>query len=129
PRDEERHPPRRRGAAEHPRRSLRRRGPRPRRPSTSASHPHDLLCHGDRMVPTAVGTGTGSEFRSPMAIAVIGGVITSTALTLLVVPVIFAGIEKMQLRGIVARLRGRAVGPVPPHSPVAEPVPARAANG
>src|SRR5207244_3793815 len=60
------------------------------------------------MVPTAIGTGTGSEFRSPMAIAVIGGVITSTGLTLLVVPVIFAGIEKMQLRGIVARLRGRA---------------------
>ena len=81
------------------------------------------------MVPTAIGTGTGSEFRSPMAIAVIGGVITSTALTLLVVPVIFAGIEKMQLRGIVARLRGRAVVPVPLHSTVAEHVPAKAANG
>ena len=81
------------------------------------------------MVPTAIGTGTGSEFRSPMAIAVIGGVITSTALTLLVVPVIFAGIEKMQLRGIVARLRGRAVAPVPLHSTVAEHVPAKAANG
>ena len=47
------------------------------------------------MLPTAVGTGIGSEFRSPMAIAVIGGVITSTALTLLVVPVIFAGVEKL----------------------------------
>src|SRR5205823_8240149 len=47
------------------------------------------------MVPTAIGTGVGSEFRSPMAIAVIGGVITSTALTLLVVPVIFAGVEKL----------------------------------
>src|SRR3989454_6741324 len=46
------------------------------------------------MVPTAVGKGMGSEFRAPMAVAVIGGVITSTALTLLVVPVIFAGVEK-----------------------------------
>jgi hydrophobe/amphiphile efflux-1 (HAE1) family protein len=47
------------------------------------------------MVPTAIGTGTGSEFRAPMAIGVIGGVITSTFLTLLVVPVIFAGIERL----------------------------------
>ena len=43
------------------------------------------------MVPTAIGKGVGSEFRAPMAIAVIGGVITSTFLTLLVVPVVFAG--------------------------------------
>jgi multidrug efflux pump subunit AcrB len=50
------------------------------------------------MLPTALGTGTGSEFRSPMAIAVIGGVITSTALTLLVVPVIFALVEKVSFR-------------------------------
>ena len=47
------------------------------------------------MVPTAIGTGIGSEFRSPMAIAVIGGVITSTALTLLVVPVIFTFVENL----------------------------------
>ncbi|NVJ07176.1 efflux RND transporter permease subunit [Myxococcus sp. AM001] len=47
------------------------------------------------MVPTAVGTGTGSEFRAPMAISVIGGVITSTFLTLLVVPVVFAGMERL----------------------------------
>ncbi|MFL5312573.1 MAG: efflux RND transporter permease subunit, partial [Myxococcales bacterium] len=81
------------------------------------------------MVPTAIGTGTGSEFRSPMAIAVIGGVITSTALTLLVVPVIFAGIEKLQLRPIVSRLRRRGIGAVPLHPTVAEEVPAKAANG
>ena len=48
------------------------------------------------MVPTAVGNGIGSEFRSPMAIAVIGGVITSTALTLLVVPVIFTFVENLK---------------------------------
>ena len=56
------------------------------------------------MVPTALGTGTGSEFRSPMAIAVIGGVITSTALTLLVVPVIFAGVERMRIASVSAFL-------------------------
>jgi len=51
------------------------------------------------MVPTAIGTGVGSEFRGPMAIAVIGGVITSTFLTLLVVPVIFAAVEKIGRKG------------------------------
>jgi multidrug efflux pump subunit AcrB len=49
------------------------------------------------MVPTAIGTGMGSEFRSPMAVAVIGGVITSTMLTLLVVPVVFYFFEKPYL--------------------------------
>jgi hydrophobic/amphiphilic exporter-1 (mainly G- bacteria), HAE1 family len=47
------------------------------------------------MVPTALGTGVGSEFRAPMAISVIGGVITSTFLTLLVVPVVFAAMERV----------------------------------
>jgi hydrophobe/amphiphile efflux-1 (HAE1) family protein len=65
-------------------------GPRRLRPILMTS-----LAMAIGMVPTAVGTGTGSEFRSPMAIAVIGGVITSTFLTLLVVPVVFAGIEKL----------------------------------
>jgi Cu/Ag efflux pump CusA len=47
------------------------------------------------MVPTAIGKGVGSEFRAPMAISVIGGVITSTFLTLLVVPVVFAAMERL----------------------------------
>ena len=53
------------------------------------------------MLPTALGTGTGSEFRAPMAVAVIGGVLSSTLLTLLVVPVGFVWME--QLRGLVRR--------------------------
>src|SRR4051812_15728809 len=57
------------------------------------------------MVPTAIGTGLGSEFRSPMAIAGVGGVITSTALTLLVVPVIFAGVEKLSFARWLSRRR------------------------
>ena len=47
------------------------------------------------MVPTAVGRGQGFEFRAPMAVAVIGGVITSTFLTLFVVPLVFAVVEKL----------------------------------
>lgn len=41
------------------------------------------------MWPSAVGTGEGSEFRSPISIATIGGLITSTMLTLVVVPVAY----------------------------------------
>ena len=50
------------------------------------------------MVPTAVGRGVGAEFRSPMAIAVIGGVISSTFLTLLLVPVVFVWVEGWRAR-------------------------------
>jgi hydrophobe/amphiphile efflux-1 (HAE1) family protein len=39
------------------------------------------------MLPSAIGTGEGSGFRSPISIATIGGLITSTLLTLVVVPV------------------------------------------
>ncbi len=50
------------------------------------------------MLPTALGRGMGSEFRAPMAIAVIGGVITSTMLTLWVVPVVFVSLETLRRR-------------------------------
>ena len=42
------------------------------------------------MLPLALGLGEGGEQRSPMAHAVIGGLVTSTLLTLLVVPVIYS---------------------------------------
>jgi hydrophobe/amphiphile efflux-1 (HAE1) family protein len=45
------------------------------------------------MLPTAVSNGDGSEFRAPMAIAVIGGVVSSTLLSLVVVPVLYLAIE------------------------------------
>ncbi|HYO69143.1 MAG TPA: efflux RND transporter permease subunit, partial [Archangium sp.] len=47
------------------------------------------------MIPVAIGRGVGAEFRAPMAICVIGGVITSTFLTLLVVPVVFSAMERI----------------------------------
>jgi multidrug efflux pump subunit AcrB len=42
------------------------------------------------MAPSALGFGTGGEFRSPMAIAVIGGLLVATLLSLLFVPALFA---------------------------------------
>ena len=69
-------------------------------------------------IPIAIGFGAADpSFRSPMAIAVIGGLITSTALSLLVVPVVFevvddtervAGKWRLRLRETVRRRRRAA---------------------
>jgi len=45
------------------------------------------------MLPTAMALGDGGEFRAPMARAVIGGLITSTLLTLIVVPVVYTYLD------------------------------------
>ncbi|KAB2875950.1 MAG: efflux RND transporter permease subunit [Burkholderiaceae bacterium] len=45
------------------------------------------------MTPVAVGVGEGGEFYRPMAVAIIGGTITSTLLTLLVIPCFYDSIE------------------------------------
>jgi multidrug efflux pump subunit AcrB len=45
------------------------------------------------MLPIALGLGADASFRQPMATAVIGGLLTSTALSLLVVPVVFSYIH------------------------------------
>jgi HAE1 family hydrophobic/amphiphilic exporter-1 len=45
------------------------------------------------MLPTAIALGAGAEFRAPMARAVIGGLITSTLLTLIVVPVVYTYLD------------------------------------
>jgi multidrug efflux pump subunit AcrB len=41
------------------------------------------------MLPIAVGWGAGAELRAPMAVAIMGGLVTSTLLSLIVVPVIY----------------------------------------
>ena len=41
------------------------------------------------MVPVALGSGEGGDFRAPLGISVIGGVLTSTLLTLLVIPTVY----------------------------------------
>jgi Cu/Ag efflux pump CusA len=55
------------------------------------------------MLPTAISNAEGSEFRAPMAIAVIGGVISSTLLSLVVVPVFYLTIEN--IKGRLSRWR------------------------
>ena len=66
-------------------------------------------------VPSALALGEGSEVRAPMAIAVIGGLVISTGLSLLVVPAFYVVADRAAAR--VARFR-RASAP-----PLAEPVP------
>ena len=50
------------------------------------------------MIPLALGIGEGAEQQAPMAHAIIGGVITSTLLTLIVVPVIYTYLDDMKQR-------------------------------
>jgi hydrophobic/amphiphilic exporter-1 (mainly G- bacteria), HAE1 family len=69
------------------------------------------------MLPTATGTGEGSEFRAPMAIAVIGGVISSTLLSLIVVPVFYLTIEN--LKSLASRAWRRIFPAAPVHVPEA----------
>jgi multidrug efflux pump subunit AcrB len=81
------------------------------------------------MLPVALGWGGDAEFRSPMAIAVIGGLITSTLLTLVVVPAAFTVVDDLErwLAPKAARLLAEPVGSVAgaaPGSPPAD-VPAR----
>ena len=48
------------------------------------------------MVPTAIATGAGTEMRKPMAQAIIGGLITSTILTLFVVPIVYLLLDNLK---------------------------------
>jgi hydrophobe/amphiphile efflux-1 (HAE1) family protein len=61
------------------------------------------------MTPSAFGGGDGSEFRAPISIATIGGLITSTLLTLVVVPVAY-----LLLEGAVERVKAWRAAPMPP---------------
>jgi len=53
------------------------------------------LAMGAGMLPVALGLGGDPSFRSPMAIVVIGGLISSTFLSLLVIPVVFSLVDDM----------------------------------
>lgn len=50
------------------------------------------------MVPSALAVGTGGEFRAPMAVAVIGGLLLSTVLSLLFVPSLFSVVNSLKTR-------------------------------
>jgi HAE1 family hydrophobic/amphiphilic exporter-1 len=69
------------------------------------------------MLPTAMSLGQGSEFRQPMAVAVIGGLITSTALSLVLVPVVYEFIDDFE-SWLLPKL-GRLI--TPRHAPVEAP--------
>ncbi len=60
------------------------------------------------MLPSALGVGEGGSFRAPMAIAVIGGIIVSTVLSLIVVPAFFLIMDDFSR--LLAHLFGRFVG-------------------
>jgi hydrophobe/amphiphile efflux-1 (HAE1) family protein len=61
------------------------------------------------MVPSALALGDGGEFRAPMAIAVIGGLLVSTVLSLVFVPSFFAVMD--DIGNLVWRVFGRFIGP------------------
>lgn len=48
------------------------------------------------LLPLAIGTGEGTEMQAPMAIAVIGGLLTSTLLTLIIIPVVYSLTESIK---------------------------------
>ena len=65
------------------------------------------IAMGAGMVPIAMGWGTDPSFRSPMAVAVIGGLITSTLLSLLVVPAVFTYVDDVERLARKLFWRGR----------------------
>ena len=66
------------------------------------------IAMGAGMLPIALGFGADPSFRAPMAVAVIGGLITSTLLSLLVIPVVFTYVDDALewFRHIVRKRRG-----------------------
>ena len=85
------------------------------------------LAMGAGMLPIALGLGVDPSFRAPMAIVVIGGLITSTFLSLLVIPVVFTYVDDavLKINGWLHHKRpahaaphaaaGAAAGPADPH--------------
>jgi len=65
------------------------------------------------MLPLALGLGEGGETQAPMGRAIIGGVVTSTLLTLVVVPVIYTYLDGWTGRLKARRARRRAAHAVP----------------
>ncbi|MDD2667975.1 efflux RND transporter permease subunit, partial [Zoogloea sp.] len=75
------------------------------------------LAMGAGMLPIAMGLGADPSFRAPMAIAVIGGLITSTLLSLLVVPAVYTYVDDLEV--LLARIFGprHAALPASPATP------------
>jgi len=69
---------------------------------------------GAGMLPIALKIGADADFRAPMAIAVIGGLLTSTVLSLFYVPVVFTLVDdaKARIARVFSRKRPAALAPV-----------------
>jgi hypothetical protein len=71
------------------------------------------------MLPSAIGVGSGGEFRAPMAVAVIGGLVSSTLLSLVFVPAVYVLMD--DVGHAVWRFFSRFIGPTDepgtPHGP------------
>jgi HAE1 family hydrophobic/amphiphilic exporter-1 len=72
------------------------------------------------MIPVALGLGEGADFRAPLGRAVIGGVITSTLLTLFVIPTVYEIFDGWRAY-LGAKIRRRAASPHGVVAPAAEP--------
>jgi HAE1 family hydrophobic/amphiphilic exporter-1 len=59
------------------------------------------------MSPLFLAIGAGSEMRAPMARAVVGGIMTSTVLTLIVIPVFFDILDEFSIKKLWAKVRGK----------------------
>lgn len=70
------------------------------------------------MIPVALGRGEGTDFRAPLGRAVIGGVITSTLLTLLVIPTVYEILDNFR-EWVLGKFRQRMPGHHP--QPAAAP--------
>jgi Cu/Ag efflux pump CusA len=60
------------------------------------------------MIPSALAFGDGGEFRAPMAVAVIGGLLCSTVLSLVFVPAVFVLMDNISQ--FASRLGGHFIG-------------------
>jgi multidrug efflux pump len=65
-------------------------------------------------LPLALGTGTGSELRRPLGIAIVGGLVVSQILTLYTTPVIFLAFDRLSERWATRRARTK----LPEYAPV-----------
>ena len=76
-------------------------------------------------IPLIVSQGAGSEFRQPLGIAIVGGLVVSQALTLFTTPVIYVYLDRMRRRFSKQPVHTEAVG----MSPRLVPNPAQQGSG